>query len=73
MGGLISGGCFKSDVKRPDSFTNTAIIRAALWDVYLGKNGANRALCSSQDGAEYRFNRQDGCDDKIRIAQGALP
>lgn len=54
-------------VNRFCPFADAGVIRVAERDPHQGKNGINKALCSSQGQPEYAFNHQYGGDGEVRI------
>jgi hypothetical protein len=73
MRNFTPGGRFKTDVNRLCPPADTGVIRTAKRNTHHGKNGINKALCGSQDQAEYTFNDQDGGDGEVRIVLRASP
>lgn len=67
------GLCFKVDVNRLSSFTDTGVIRAAQRNAHQIKNGINKVLSCPQCQSEYTLNHQNGGDSEVRIALRPSP
>lgn len=68
MCNLTPGGCFETNINRPDPITDAGVIRASQRNAHQGKDGINKTLRSPQCQLEYAFNHQHGGDGKVRIA-----